>query len=309
MDHLISERERLWNLHPIIGEAAILPSTSIQNAIGAIMNGSRKTRFSHAFWADPCTGKSSCLDAIEDTIKEDHPGSGVLFYEPMKEDGAAEGRLLEDMLLQMEIGAPIARTLAGKRDQLTRALLALAGADLQIFILIDEAQELHVQELNWLKGVINKVVKKRVKVTTVLMGQRQLLDRVEQLKRANRQDLLERFFKRVLEFTGCKKKEEFSELCEAIDSKSEYPEDSGWTYTQFLFPRAYAAGFRLQAQASVLWEALVTSRSAAEVERGVPMQDIAGYMAQVCILHKDLDAGEMQLSGKLIVKAIKEAFR
>ncbi len=309
MDYLISERERLWDLHPIIGEAAVLPSTSIQDAVGAIMNGSRKTRFSHAFWADPCTGKSSCLDAIEDHIKEFHPGSGVLFYEPMKEDGSAEGRLLEDMLLQMEIGAPIARTLAGKRDQLTRALLALAGADLHVFILIDEAQELHVQELNWLKGVINKVVKKRVKVTTVLMGQRQLLDRVEQLRRANRQDLLERFFKRVLEFTGCRTKDDFATLCEAIDTKSEYPEASGWTYTQFLFPRAYAAGFRLQAQASLLWEALIASRSAGDIERGVPMQDLAGYLAQVCILHKDLDAGEMQLSGELLAKATREAFR
>lgn len=308
-DNLIIERERLWDLHPVICEAAVLPSVSVQNAVGVILHGARKTRFSHAFWADPSTGKSFCLDAIESYIRSHHPHSGVLRYEAMADERSAEGRLLEDMLLQMELGGRIVHSLAGKRDQLTRALLALAGADLHVFVLIDEAQELYTRELNWLKAVINKLVNKKVKVTTVLMGQRQLLDRVDELKKAQRKDLLDRFFKRIIEFKGCRTADDFATLCEAIDAKSEYPEDSGWTYTQFLFPQAYAAGFRLQSQAAVLWENLIERLSAAEVERGIAMEAIAGYLAQLCLLHKDLDVAGMELRKSLLIRAAKDAFR
>jgi len=309
MDTLLSERERLWDMHPIICEAAVLPTASVQNAVGAILNGSRKARFSHAFWADPCTGKSSCLDAIANHIDSEHPQCGVLRYEAMADERTAEGRLLEDMLLQMELGGRIVHSLAGKRDQLTRALLALAGADMHVFILVDEAQELYLRELNWLKAVINKLVKKRVKVTTVLMGQSQLLDRVDELKKAGRRDLIERFFKRFIEFKGCGTVGDFSTICEAVDIKSEYPEGSGWTYTQFLFPQAHAAGFRLQSQALVLWEHLIASLSAAEVERGIAMEAIAGYLAQLCLLHKDKDGAGMELQEILLRRAAKEAFR
>ena len=306
IEELIVERERLWAQHPIICEAAVLPSTSVQNAVWAVIEGARKTRFSYASWADPVTGKSRCLTAIENFIRQEHPGSGVLRYEAMREESSAEGRLLEDILLQMAIAAPIARSLAGKRDQLTRALLALAGVDMHLYMLIDEAQELHIRELNWLKGVINKVILKQVKVTVVLMGQKQLLDRIDELKAAGRQDLLERFFKRVVEFKGCRTVEDLATLCEAMDIKSEYPEGSGWSYTMFLFPRAYENGLRLQAKAQVLWQAFTALRSASEVQRGIPMEAISSYLAQICLLHKDLDSADMELDLGLLEEAAKE---
>lgn len=309
MDTLLLERERLWNLHPVICGAAVLPTISVQNAVGALQHGARRTRFSHAFWADPCTGKSTCLEAIESYIRNQHPNSGVLCYEAMADERTAEGRLLEDILRQMELGGRIVHSLAGKRDQLTRALLALAGADMHLFILIDEAQELYLRELNWLKAVINKLVKKKVKVSTVLMGQRQLLDRVDELQKAGRKDLLERFFKRIIEFKGCCTLDDFATLCAAIDAKSEYPEGSKWTYSQFLFPLAYSEGFRLQSQATVLWEHLIERLGAAEVERGIAMEAIAVYLAQLCLLHKDHDVAGMELQGDLLVQAAKEAFR
>lgn len=309
MERLLSERERLWDLHPIIGHAAVLPSLSVQDAVKEVMGSAGWLRHSHVFWADPCTGKSFCLASLENHIRSKFPASGVLIYEPMKEDLTFEGRMLEDILLQMEVGFPIARSPAGKRDQLTRALLALAGDDMRVFFLIDEAQELYIRELNWLRGILNKLNRKRIKVIIVMMGQRQLLDRVDEVRRAGRKDLMDRFFKRVNEFKGCTSQGDLDALCEAMDAKSEFPEGSGWTYTQLLFPRAFQAGFRFQIQGMLLWNALTHGLSAGEIDRGVGMEDVATYLAEVCVLHRQLDAPGLVLRDDLLTKAAQEIMR
>lgn len=301
-------RARLWDQHPIVREAAALPTASVQNAIGAVLHGSRKSRFSHAFYADPSTGKSTCLDALEHHIATSFSQSGVYRYEAMKEDNSAEGRLLEDMILQLNVGVRVARTLAAKRDQLNRALLALSGPGRHLFFLIDEAQELHERELNWLKGVINKVLNMDVKVTTVLMGQRQLMHRVRELERADRRDLLERFFKRIIEFKGCCAVADFSLVCDAIDNKSEYPEGSGYSYTQFLFPQAYASGFRFQKNANPLWQALIDNLPSEDIERGISMEIVASYIAQTCVLLKDRDGAWIEIENSVLQESVEEAF-
>jgi hypothetical protein len=138
------------------------------------------------------------------------------------------------------------------------------------------------------------------------MGQKQLLNRIDELRSAGRQDLLERFFKRVVEFKGCRTVEDLATLCEAMDEKSEYPEGSGWSYTQFLFPRAHEGGLRLHAKAQVLWQAFTALRGTSEVQRGISMEAIASYLAQICLLHKDLDKADMELDLELLEEAAKE---
>ena len=140
------------------------------------MAGARTARYANAAWADPQTGKSSCLDAIDAHIGQTFPNSGVMRYEAVADERSAEGRMLEAIILGLGLGKA-SHSLAGKRDQLNRALLALAGPDMRLFLLFDEAQELGINKLSWLKAVVNKLVSRGVKVATVLMGQRELLEK------------------------------------------------------------------------------------------------------------------------------------
>lgn len=275
--------------HPIIREQAILPNTAIQDSVGAIVEGARKSRSSHALWADPAMGKSSCVDALGDYSRQLHPYSGVMRYEAIGDQGAAEGRLLEGIFLQLALGANMVHSLSAKRNQLHRELYALSGLNLTFFELIDETQGLSIQALIWLKSVIKKLVNWGMRVCMVLMGQRELREPAVQVKRHERSDLAVRFFKRL------------------VDAKSKLPCDSGWTHIQLLFPPAFEAGFWLEAKVSQLWQALTKSLANSELDRGVSMDVGAAYLAQLCLRHKDHDGQCMKLDARYVSQAVREA--
>lgn len=308
MNELIDERDRWWSEHPIILRNAVLPTKSILEFVGAVMAGARTARYSNAAWADPQTGKSSCLEAIKAHIGQTFPNSGVMVYEAVADERCAEGRLLEAIILELGLGKA-SHSLAGKRDQLNRALLALAGPDMRLFLLFDEAQEFGINELSWLKTVVNKLVSRGVKVVTVLMGQRELLEKAELVKRLGRSDLSVRYFKRITEFRRCADLEEFNVICEAMDEKSEFPESSGYTYTQLLFPQAFANQFRFKQHSKMLWTKLTGSLGYSDLKSGLGMDTIAAYLACLCELHRVLDSPEMQLQEKLVARAAREAFK
>jgi len=94
LDHIISERRRLWDLHPVITESAILPTRPVQRGVKKVLNASRKSRASLAFWAAPLSGKSSCLRMIISVVLKQIAGCGVLILEAVEDQQAAEGRLL-----------------------------------------------------------------------------------------------------------------------------------------------------------------------------------------------------------------------
>lgn len=307
IEHLVSQRERLWDSHPIVTQSAILPTLPIQHAVRLVLEASRKTRSSLAFWADPMTGKSFCLRRIEATVRDRIPGCGVLVLEAVEDRQAAEGRLLIQILKAIKYAPKTEKSLAGKRDQVDRALIALSGKPEHLFILIDEAQEFSNAEFAWLKAVINGLTKNRVKVTTVLFGQRELVNRREDLYSNARSDLGERFMKKLVKFDGCCTAEDLLTILEAIDDKSSFPASSGWTYTQLLFPRAYANGFRFKNLANEMWAAFAAKVPPRELRHGLSMEIVAGTIASLCVLCKDDDATEMSIPRSTFVLAVQEA--
>lgn len=310
LETVIAERARLWDEHPIVRETAILPTRSVQDAVARVLNLARKGRGSIAFWADPEVGKSSCLTAIEAVTAERFPGSGILWLEAVEDQQTAEGRLLTQILRSIRYAHKIDNALAGKRDQVNRALIALSGQARHLFILVDEAQEFDNREFGWLKAVINSLSRAGVKVTTVLFGQRELQKQRTSLYSEGRSDLGVRFMKNLYQFHGCRKEEDLLAICQALDEKSEFPIGSELTYSQFLFPQAFAAGFRFSSYAGVIWTAMRNNLPAVKIKNGLPMEAVASILANLVIDCKDQDAAGMVISeeivGKVIATRVKE---
>lgn len=302
---LVSERERLWDYHPINTESAILPTRPVQKAVALVIAASRKARASLAFWADPLSGKSSCLRMIEATVIDRVKGCGVLTLEAVEDQQTAEGRLLVQILKSVRYAHKIDSTLAGKRDQVNRALNALSGKARHLFILIDEGQEFSNSEFAWLKAVINGLARDSVKVTTVIFGQRELLDRRSEIYQNGRSDLGDRFMKKLIEFKRCRGAEELRSILEAVDDKSEFPAGSKWTYTQLLFPRAHAAGFRFKTIAGDVWGELQQKVPPKVLAKGVSMEIIAATLASVCRACKDSDSAGMSIPASVVKAAVK----
>lgn len=307
IEALLAERERCWDEHPIITESAILPTRSVKDAVARVMLMSRKSRASIAFWADPVTGKSFCIQAIRRAIEGQYPDAGTVVLEAVEDKQQAEGRLLLGILKSIGFAHKVDRDLAGKRDQVRRALVSLSGPARRLFIIIDEAQEVANDEFAWLKAVINGLSGAGIKVTTVMFGQRELIERRQDLQTNGRSDLCERFMKNLLEFRGVRVMKDLEVICEALDDNSEYPRGSKWTYTMLLFPRAYGGGFRFSKIVPDIWNAIRSLIPPRMLSKGLPMEIVAAFIANLCLEFKKGDAEDLVMSDVAITKALKLA--
>lgn len=300
LDEITALRDQVWDVHPIICERAVLPTLALKDVVGRVWNLGRKGRGSIAFYALPLSGKSSCADAIVVEMKRKKPGCGVLIFEVVGDKNQAEGRLLSEILNQINYAPKISRDLAGKRTQVHRALLALSGGPRHLFLIFDEAQELTSNEYAWLKSVINRLVRDTIKVTVILFGQVELKEKGIEL-RAARSDLEQRFMSTLNELNSLRSAKEALVPVEAIDENSEYPAGSRYTYTQLLLPKFYAAGGRLKAHHEDIWTQLKIFRNAGTVNV-VPMNVFASFIASLFILLRELDSAELVITPELLRK-------
>lgn len=307
MEALLVERERQWFDHPIILANAVLPTRSVKDAVARTLLAAIQARSSISFWADPVTGKSSCIRAIIKVLQKNYAGSGILLMEAVEDKSQAEGRLLISILKSINFAHKPHRELAEKREQVKRALIAMSGPGKRIFFIIDEAQEITDDEFGWIKAVINALSKSDIKVGTILFGQRELRERKEQLKANGRSDLYVRFLKGLREFRGVRVQEDLDVICEAMDRHSEYPSGSGWSYTQFLFPRAYDAGFRFKNISATVWERIRAMVPPSMLRKGLPMDVIASLLSHLCRDCQRLDAASFTPKEQAIDKALRAA--
>lgn len=302
---LMRVRKECWASHPGITANAVILTPPILRTYALIKHCARRHRRSIAFWGHPLAGKSSCITALEHILAADFPRAAVVTYEAKSKAVAAEGTLIHDMLTDMDYEVKIRSTLPERRKQLRGVLYALAAPGSRLFLIIDEAQELVEVEFRWLKAIINSLVKLRISVTVILFGQQELLQLRDTLVESGRSDLKERFTSSLLQFENIRSVNELKEVLESYDSDSEYPEASGTSYTEFFWPQAYAAGLRLVAQASILWNTFteVSGRRSG----GVSMDWIAGTIAEVADATRDKDRPGFVLAREDWHSAIEQA--
>lgn len=260
--------------HPLLMASAVLPTGPIKEVSRLVFDRAQRFRSSIAFWAHPLCGKSSCIYALQKLAPIQYPGSAFVIYEPTSKDVAAEGPLIEDLLSVIDYEPRVLRSLAGKRDQLLRALYALSVAGRHLFLVIDEAQNLHVKDLGWLKRIVNWLTTHEVKVTVVLFGQSQLCS-MHQRFMAEMPDLTVRFMADLVEFRSLQDATDLRGVLKSCDEETEYPSGSGWSYTQYLWPLAHANGFRLASCAVDLYDAFRSQSAGAVDHEGISMQWVA----------------------------------
>jgi len=279
-----------WDNHPIICAGAVLPTGPIGAAIPLVIEQARLQRGSIAFWARPFTGKSSFIRALRPVLRNRFPGCGVVVHEAKSNQMLAEGTFIADILHSLDYQGKIQRDLPSKRDQIRRALFALGAERRHVIFITDEAQELDVQELIWLKEQANWLTEKGFKVTTVLIGQQELIDLRGDVLSTGRSDLVKRFFMHMLEFELIKKSQDLEPLMAGCDDNSEYPEGSGWSFTQTLWPLAFASGLRLGNEVRSFWSGFPAVSPMAKGEQGISMDYVAGALSQLANKTRERDA-------------------
>ena len=123
-----------------------------------------------------------------------------------------------------------------------------------VVIMIDEAQNMRDLEYRWLCNIQNDMDELGFRLTVISVGSQELAYQHELFSMGQDIHLMGRFMVRNARFHGIRSSEEMEYVLQAYDSQTEWPAGSGITFTQYYFPRAYAADFRIAAYAAVLWD-------------------------------------------------------
>jgi hypothetical protein len=176
-----------------------------------------------------------------------------------------------------------------------------------IVLMIDEAQFMHNQEYEWLCNIQNEIVDAGFRLTVISVGSHELTYQHEIFSMAESAYLLSRFMVRSQVFHGIRNIDELEYVLKGYDENSEWPENSGITYTQYFFPRAYKAGFRLADISSIMWEVLQElAPDVLKKKLEVPMEHIAKSVEYVFRQLSSDQTIHINIDKSLVTKAIKQ---
>ncbi|RSK49682.1 ATP-binding protein [Bacillus canaveralius] len=160
----------------------------------------------------------------------------------------------------------------------------------QIVWFYDDAQRLGEYEYEWLMDIYNELQSFGITLTILLTGQEELKHR-RNLYLSTSKQIVGRFMIYEKQFYGMKKIDELAFLLEGYDSVSEYPENSGCSYTKFFFPEAFIAGYRLEKEASLIWNIIQSLRMELGLKKKMelPMRDVIAIINYVLIKFGDTE--------------------
>src|SRR5471030_319300 len=117
-----------------------------------------------------------------------------------------------------------------------------------VVLLIDEAQEMALQDFQFLKDIGNQLEDAGVQLVVIMMGQDPDFTAViDKLRAAGRLDLISRFTLRQVPFRGLNTETDIRTVLSEID-RQEHPPGSRCTWPQSFVPKAWGQGFRMEDQ-------------------------------------------------------------
>jgi hypothetical protein len=127
-----------------------------------------------------------------------------------------------------------------------------------VLLLIDEAGTLRIEDFLFLKDIYNDLDREGVGLITIMIGQDpDFSDRIAELRERGRTDLVSRFARRREVLRALSTSKDVAGIFRQYDT-TVWPQGSGQTWTKFFLPEASAAGFTLESQTPIFFDALRT---------------------------------------------------
>lgn len=160
----------------------------------------------------------------------------------------------------------------------------------QVVLFIDEAQYLTESEFHTLCNLQNLAEEGSVRLTVITVGTHQIQQQRQTFFLAHNAHLSARFLAHRARFRGVCSSAELAYVLHGYDERTDWPEGSHTSYTQYFFPGAYANGFRLAHCASFLWDIYLQLAPAQIRERlEVPMEYAVTPIEILCRKHATED--------------------
>jgi type II secretory pathway predicted ATPase ExeA len=265
--------------HPVITDDYQVPTNEIVRVLSSVSRWIELRTTGATIYGRPRLGKTWMIKYLVKNIP-------LVFNQPIPVHHivnihskiAKEEELIETILTDMSHDLALVGKLSSKRQRLIDFLASQAVATSRrvVILFIDEAQCLGPNHYDWLSDYYNKLDKMKITLTVFLVGQEQLHSQKVVFAREHSDQIIERFMLEEYHFSGIKTLEDIQIFLRCYDEASEFPPNSGWTFTRYFFPEAFAAGERLQNFAKDIFEIFIALRQKQNIKGTfeIPMQYI-----------------------------------
>lgn len=298
-------RSKLLRTHPLTKDQYTVLTPMIRAAY-AIFRERVFFRHSGAFmFAFPRMGKTRCAMAVKELLKSEFPDIYVLYHTA---DSDRSVYLIKDLLVAAGAPTKVKENRAVQLERLVAHIadrLEFSEGD-QFVLILDEIQLVQVPGgYNELLVLHNRLEAQGIKMTTLGFGQPQILDVRTMLLQTDFSNLVARFLSEPVRFDGCLSSNVLQAILAEVDDKTEFPENSGCTFTNFFLPVAYQNGYRLASQHGDLWTGLNNVVSEHIVPR-IPFSFIIRLINHLLIANRMHDCAEFQLTTEMIDASLKQ---
>ncbi len=301
-----------YDLHPMSDETSMIATDALEEGVNQIiklLNG-RQTGLGGC--AVPRTGKSHMIDYFIQHhprfLKTTIPCFKFTMWSTEGAPPASKASFHTELLRLLRYPDYTKGTGIEKFGTVIGLLVTEAKRlqESRLLLFIDEAHRLRKAEFGFLVDIFNELRNNGIRQKTVLLGQPELRKKRSQLK--GEAQIIQRFIPRLFEMRGVYSPEGLERIVRAIDDETEFPADSGWTYTYYYVPLAYENGFRLQGSNSILWEAL--EDAARECKLGVlefTMQTVMEFLTELLLNLSRIDEADLAIDKATVRLLGKEA--
>jgi hypothetical protein len=213
-----------------------------------------------------------------------------------------EGPFFEDLLRVSGHELWSSGNASAKRHRLNEYLVEKVERSGQnrLILFIDEAQKLHEQHYKWLIDIHNELDRHNIALIVLLVGQEELVHQFSAFQLTKKTQIIGRFMVHQLRFQGLRNEKDIRSCLTNYDVNSEYPPDSGFSFTRYYYPTAFESGLRLETYASTVWQAFREVREEAQLPltREIPMQYFCRTIEYLLTRFGTLEdlAGELSLA-------------
>lgn len=258
--------------HPIYTGDYYIQTNSIDNLYKEVTNWIDCRNPGGIIYGRARIGKTRAIHKLSIAIKETYGEDVTIVNALMSEHKPSEKFFYLELL--KDIGHSLAksnRSVSDLKSNLVNHLITLCKANKlgQIILIIDEANFLSMDEFNYLIDIYNRLERAKLRMTVLLVGTKELISTKTALIQLDKQQIIERFMVREYNFLGIVNKQDL-QICLASYDFSEYPENSGWSFTRYFFPEAFSEGHKLCEFADQLFECFTEALGKSLIE--IPMQ-------------------------------------
>nr|WP_294489186.1 ATP-binding protein [uncultured Anaerosporobacter sp.] len=258
--------------HPIYTGDYYIQTNSIDNLFKEVTNWIDCRNPGGIIYGRARIGKTRAIHNLSIAIKEEYGDNISIFNVLMSEHKPSEKFFYLEML--NDIGHSLAlsyRSTSDLKSNLVNHLIAVGKSNKmgQIILFIDEANFMSMDDFNYLIDIYNRLERSKVRMTVLLVGTKEVISTKTALMQMNKQQIIERFMVREYNFRGIISRQDL-QICLASYDYSEYPENSGWSFTRYFFPEAFSEGNKLCKYADLLLDCFSESLGTSSIE--IPMQ-------------------------------------